>query len=183
MYRLPTGGALLDPVQVLTRAGLASGMTYADFGCGPLGHFVFPAAAMVGDKGHVYAVDILKGAIAGIESRLKMEPAGNLTPVWGDIERLRGVDIPDRRVDLVSLVNITALVKKSPGVLTEVKRVLKPSGKLLLADWEKSTAAFGPQAAHPSAPEDLEPVAAAAGFKVLTRFKAGPHHWGLVLSR
>jgi len=182
MFKLPTGDALIDPKKVLAEAGLATGMRYADFGAGTLGHFVFPAADMVGPDGHVYAVDILKGSIAGIESRIKIESVTNLTPVWGDIEKLRGVAIDDRSVDLVSIVNITGLIKKSPSVLDEVKRVIKPGGKLLLVDWEKGGSFFS-QATPRATPADIEPIATAAGFKVEKRFRAGPRHWGMLLSR
>jgi len=57
---LPSGRALLDPNKILKEAGLADCQTYADFGCGTLGHFVIPASIIVGEQGKVYALDILK---------------------------------------------------------------------------------------------------------------------------
>ena len=38
-------------------------MTYMDFGCGNVGHFVLPGARLVGNEVKVYAVDILKKAL------------------------------------------------------------------------------------------------------------------------
>ncbi|OGL66925.1 hypothetical protein A2856_00255 [Candidatus Uhrbacteria bacterium RIFCSPHIGHO2_01_FULL_63_20] len=181
--KLGNGSALLDPVAVLAEAGLAVGQSYADFGAGTLGHFVFPASEMVGKDGKVWAVDILKGALAGIESRMKIEGVNNVKPVWGDIERVNGVAIPDGSADLVSITNITSLVKKSPGTLNEVKRVLTPRGTLLLVDWNKDGASFGPPAARRMDPDEIQAVARQAGFALAKAFRAGPHHWGLVLKK
>ena len=180
---LPTGRALLDAPAILGQAGLALGMHYADFGAGTLGHFVFPACEMVGANGKVYAVDILKGALAGIEGRAKMERANNLTTVWGNIEEIGGVGIPEKSLDLVSVVNIAKLLKKSPAAFGEIKRVLKPTGKLLLVDWKISGASFGPPSERRTSPEEMGPEITKAGFAAEKSFAAGPHHWGLLLRR
>lgn len=181
MPTLPTGRALLDAPAILAQTGLAINMHYADLGAGTLGHFVFPATDMVGPNGKVYAVDILKGALAGIESRAKMEEVTNLIPVWGDIERLRGVDVSEHSLDLVSMVNITGLLRKSPTVLEEVKRLLKPGEKLLLVDWKLSGASFGPPAEKRVSPEIIQLLAEKAGFVLEKTFEAGPHHWGMIM--
>ena len=62
-----SGNELINPFKVLERAGLQSGWSVADLGCGALGHFVFPAAQLVGGNGKVYAVDIQKTALKAIE--------------------------------------------------------------------------------------------------------------------
>ncbi|MBU0646530.1 class I SAM-dependent methyltransferase [Patescibacteria group bacterium] len=180
MPTLPTGRALLDAPAILAQTGLGLDMHYADFGSGTLGHFVFPATDMVGPNGQVYAVDILKGALAGIESRAKMEKVNNLKAVWGDIERLKGVDVPEHSVDLISMVNITGLLKKSPAVFEEMKRLLKPGGQLLLVDWQIAGASFGPPAEKRVSAETIKPLAEQAGFVLENSFPAGPHHWGLI---
>lgn len=171
----------MDAPAILAKTGLALDMNYADFGAGTLGHFVFPATDMVGPKGKVYAVDILKGALAGIESRAKLEKTTNLFPVWADIERLGGVDIPEHSLDLISMINITGLLKKSPSVFEEMKRLLKPGGKLLLVDWKISGGAFGPPKEKRNTPEEIQALAEKAGFVWEKSLEAGPHHWGLVM--
>ncbi len=181
---LPTGRALLDPERILTEAGLSLGETYADFGAGTLGHFVLPASAMVGKSGRVYAVDILPGALSGVEGRARSEGAVNLTTVWGDLEHPQGTkDIPEASVDLVSLVNVAGLLKKSGNTLKNALRVLKPNGRLLVVDWDKAGTPVGPPVGHRHNPEEVQPIAEAAGFKVEKSFRAGPHHWGLLFHR
>jgi ubiquinone/menaquinone biosynthesis C-methylase UbiE len=183
MIWLSTGKALIDPHRVLQRAGLASAMTYADFGCGPLGHFVFAGADLVGPTGRVYAVDILKGALAGVESRIALESTHQITTVWGDIERTHGVNIPEASVDLVSINNITGLLLRSPEVLGEVKRVMKPEGHLLLLDWKREESPIGPPLERRVDPEIVSAAVEDGGFRRTASFEAGPHHWGMVFDR
>ena len=73
MYKITGGNILLDVNLILTKAGIEEGMKIADLGCGTNGHFVFPAANLVGNKGTVYAVDILKTAIEAVSRRIKQE--------------------------------------------------------------------------------------------------------------
>lgn len=183
MTWLSTGKALIDPHRVLQRAGLDLAKTYADFGSGPLGHFVFAGADLVGPTGRVYAVDILKGALAGVESRMALESTHQITTVWGDIERPHGVNIPEASVDLVSINNITGLMLRSPGVLGEVKRVLKPEGRLLLVDWKREEAPLGPPLERRVDPETVSATVEDAGFRRAASFEAGPHHWGMIFDR
>jgi len=53
------GTALLDPAIIYKKIDLVEGMKVVEFGCGRTGHFLFTASKVVGDKGIVYALDIL----------------------------------------------------------------------------------------------------------------------------
>ena len=53
MYKVTGGGILIDVNFILEKARIAEGMKVADLGCGTLGHFVFPAAKIVGKRGRV----------------------------------------------------------------------------------------------------------------------------------
>ena len=183
MAVIPTGRVLLNAKALLTKAGLSLGMTYADFGAGALGHFVLPATEMVGREGTVYAVDILKSVLQAIGSRARMEGANNLKTVWGNIEKMRGVKISDHSVDLLSCVNIVNLLDKSAGVISEISRVLKPGGLLLLVDWQRAGASFGPPLERRSHPEAVKAKLQQAGFVPLDFFEAGPNHWGMLLKK
>ncbi len=180
---IPTGKALLDATQILKEAGIRSGMKVADLGCGTSGHFTFPAAHMVGEEGKVYAVDILKGALAGIESRSKIEQTTNVEPLWADIERLGGVRLPDGSIDLALVVNITALAKKSASFPEEVRRLVKSGGKLLLVDWKPDAPPFGSDPATRVNSKEIRKVFTDHGFVAITEFDAGPNHWGLIMKK
>ena len=104
MDYLPTGRALIDPFNALEKAGIREEMRVADFGVGTVGHFLFPAAQLVGPKGHVYGVDVLQSVLQANQSRIKLAGADNVELVWGDFERLGGSRLPDTSMDMVVMV-------------------------------------------------------------------------------
>lgn len=179
---ISSGRTLLDPEALLQKARLGPAMHYADFGAGMLGHFVFPAARIVGPATRVYAVDILKPALEAIQSRAGIEHASNVETVWGDIEVIGGVAIPAGTLDLISLVSLANLLVTSPQILAEAKRLLQPDGKLLIIGWK-------PESANPIAPpkdrrvslERVQSLVQAQGMVVMETFDAGPAHWGMLV--
>lgn len=183
MAILSSGRALLDAAAILRSAGLGPGMRYADLGCGPLGHFVFPAAEIVGKDGRVYAVDILKSSLASVESRMRIEAYGNISCVWGDFERHNGIAIPAGSLNLVTVVNIIEVLLRSATALAEIARVLAADGKVLLVDWKRERTAIGPPIEHRVSREDAEIAMTKAGFVLRHAFDAGPYHWAQVFGR
>jgi len=180
---IATGRAMLDPTEILKQAGLTLDMSYADFGSGGLGAFPFAGAELVGRAGRAYAVDILKQALANIESRAKSESVHHLKTVWGDVERLRGVDIPEGSLHLISLVNTVPLIRRSPTVLEEAKRLLVADGRLLLVGWNQDAKSLGVIESRRIAPEEIRPFVERAGFSLQKAFEAGPNHWALLFER
>lgn len=179
---LPTGRALLDPNYILSQARMSAGMRYADFGSGTIGHFVLPAAAIAGPGTQVYAVDILKSALDGVDGRARLEQIGNVVTVWGNVEKIGGVNIPEDSLDLISMVNITSLIIKSPETIEEIKRLLNTDGKLLLVDWKPDIySAIAPPKEERASPDDIRSVLEKAEMVVMKEFDAGVNHWGLLV--
>ena len=183
MTTISTGRALLDAPALLHAAGLGAKMQYADLGAGTLGHFVFPASDMVGQEGQVYAVDILKSALAGIEGRMRLESVNNITALWGDLEQPGGVRLADHSLDLASLVNVTGLALKSPSVIQEMKRLLKSGGRAMLIDWQKAAGGLGPPPEKRVSAEEMSEIMITAGFQLEKQWAAGPYHWGLLFRK
>lgn len=180
MSPMTTGRRLLDAKAILSQAGLDLDMHYADFGAGSLGHFVFPASDMVGQQGKVYAVDILKSALNAISNRSQLEQVHNIETVWGDMERENGVRIPPESVHVISMVNNGSLIRKSPQVLQEVHRALRPNGYFIVVDWEPVEQAIGPPLDSRISSERVQQTVEQAGFRYIKSFEAGPHHWGML---
>ena len=181
MISIPTGRELIDPFRVLREAEVELGLSVADFGCGTLGHYVFPAAELVGPDGRVFAVDILKSVLGGIESRRKVESATNVETIWGDIERPDGIRIESGTVDVGLLVNNLFMSKQREVMLRECLRTLKPSGRLVLIDWlSTGIKFFGPAADQLVTPEEARCLAETAGFRVEKEFSPGKFHYGLI---
>ena len=70
-----------DPLKLLKAAGLNEGQNVLEVGCGP-GFFTVPAAQLVGEKGCVYAIDLVPAAIKRVEEKVRLH---NLTNVKASI--------------------------------------------------------------------------------------------------
>lgn len=179
MY-IPSGKELIDPFKCLEAGGIREGMKVADFGCGTLGHYIFAAAQAVGPTGKVYAVDILKSVLSGIEGRIRMEGVTNVETVWGDIERMNGIKLPDGLLDMALVINNLFLSKQKDMLIKEPMRMLKSGGSMVIADWKPSGVGFGPDPAVRVGMDEGKKLAADAGLTFEKEFVPGPYHWGFV---
>jgi len=180
---LPSADQLIEPIAVLNEGKIEQGQIVADFGCGTVGHFVFAAARLVGQDGKVYAIDIQKSVIAAIDSRMKQDAVNNVTPLWGDIERPKGVRVIDGAFDLSLVINNLFLSSNRDGLAEEVRRCTKVGGKLVVIDWVPTTTPIGPPVASRMSPEAAKTLLAAHGFAFDHAFTPGDVSWGLVFTR
>ena len=174
---------LLDANAVLAKVGVHAGSVVADLGCGTSGHFVIPAARMTGPTGKIYAVDILKGALAGVLSRAKLEGVGSIQTVWGNCELWKGVKIADNTVDVTLIVNNLYMSKDRLTFLREAARLTKTGGKVVVIDWKTVASPLGPPAESRISSEAVKPVAAASGLQLVEGWEPAPYFWGLVFTK
>lgn len=176
MTYIPSGTELLNPYQILEHCNIREGMQVVDLGCGSIGHFVFPAARMVGKSGMVYGIDILKSALSGIESRSKLEGVSNVRTVWSDIEIIGSINIPPGTIDLIVLVNN----QPKTNMIAEGVRLLKPGGQMLIVDWKPSASPFGPPSKDRVEKEVVKTTAVGEKLHLKEEWEAGQYHYGLV---
>lgn len=177
------GTELLNPVALLERIGVRAGMHVADLGCGVTGHYVIPAARMVGASGKSYAVDVQQSVLRAVESRAKIEGITNMTTVWSDVERVGATAIPAGTLDVVLIVNTLFLTKDRPAVMREAARLLKSGGLAVTVEWKTEATAVGPAAAQRIGKDIIRSAAQAAGFTEREAFAAGPYHDGLTFTK
>ena len=181
--KIPGGKELIDVPKLLGKIGVTEKMTIADLGCGRRGYFSLQAAKLVGPRGLVYAVDILQPSLKSLESMAHLFGINNIKTVWGDLEIEGAIKIPNESVDLVFLNNILFQTKNHEIIFKEVIRILKKNSRLLVTEWEKTSAPFGPD---PSVRVDREYVKKQAGHigLILEKdLKAGPYHYSLVFKK
>lgn len=172
---------LLDPEGLLReKLRLGLGCQLADLGCGGAGYFTLPAARMVGSRGRVYAVDVLKSALEGVASKVKLENLTNVATVWSDLERPSATKVPEATLDAALLVNILFQSRQNEAILREAWRLLKPTGKLLLVDWKVEPTPFGPPMQSRLAPDAVRQLGERIGFTTDDPFDCGPYHYGFV---
>jgi len=171
-----------DPRSNVLQLGLRDGMRIADLGAGS-GHYTMAAAAAIGSEGRVYAVDIQQDVLAHLMDSARRMNLRNVEAVWGNFEKLGGTKLRDQILDAAILSNVLFQVEHHLGALDELKRILKPGGKLLVIDWAGSYAGMGPAPDHVVSEHKAEELFITAGFHKAKDFRAGPHHYGIVFTK
>ncbi len=181
--QLSNNSQLLNAKQILDRAGIAEKMIVADLGCGTNGHFCFPAARLVGEKGLVYAVDVRKTALENIKSRSKLEGINCLKIVWSDLEIYGSTNIRSDFVDLSLLINILFQSQKPFNILKEAFRITKTGGKFVIIDWKKTHTPFGPSLDLRIDKNDIQAMFFRLGAEQIDNFDAGKYHFGMIFEK
>ena len=101
-----------------------------DIGCGA-GVDTILAAIIVGPNGSVSGVDIVSEMIARAESNLQMMALDNVK-----FQKVSGENLPfsDDTFDVVISNGVINLIPDKEAALSEIIRVLKPAGRLMVAD-------------------------------------------------
>jgi len=178
--KISGGNILLNPYFILEQINLGAGMKIADLGCGTAGHFVIPAAKIVGGKGKIFAVDLLKSVLEAVKSRAKLEGVANIESVWSNLEIYGATKIESESLDFSLLANTLWQVKKREEVFREAVRLIKKGGKIVVIEWGLGEAPLGPPPERRVSKDGVRELANKYGLTESKEFKAGPYHYGLI---
>ena len=182
MANIQNGNELIN-IDVFKLADLQEGMVVGDLGCGNLGFFTLTAAKLVGKKGMVYAVDILKPALAVVEARAKTEGLDNVRMIWSNLEVVGATKIPPSSLDVAFIHNVLFQSDRNDLILKESYRLLKSGSKLIVIDWLKTGAPFGPPVGDRIDSATIKKFALGAKLALTDEFVAGPYHFGLIFTK
>lgn len=172
-------GKFLDPQLTATHFHLHEGDSVADFGAGS-GFYMKPLADAVGKSGKVYLCEIQKNLVDMLGINARNQHLGNVYPVWCDVEAHQGTKFKDGSLDAVLLSNVMFQFENKDIALTEVARVLRKNGKLLVIDWTDSFGGLGPLSTDIVNEHDARIILERVGFVCDHTFPAGDHHYGLM---
>jgi ubiquinone/menaquinone biosynthesis C-methylase UbiE len=141
----------LDKAQILSSLSITSGQVILDAGCGN-GYMAKEFARPAGTAGMVYALD----PDATLIDTLKSDTVGTkVEPFVGDITKK--TKLRTSSIDIIYLSTVIHGFTKTQmeGFLREVKRLLKPGGRLAIVEIRKEETPFGPPLEMRFSPEEL----------------------------
>lgn len=171
-----------NPQSNILQMGLREGMRVVDIGSG-IGHYALAASPIVGNEGRVYAVDVQEDVLKALKREAVEHGFSNVTTVWGDVESQFGTKLKAEVADAVILGNVLFQIEDVTAAITEVRRILKPGGKVLVVDWAGSYGNIGPRQDCIVEEYKAERMFIDMGFHKEKGFRAGPHHYALVFKK
>jgi ubiquinone/menaquinone biosynthesis C-methylase UbiE len=167
---------LQDPEAVLRRVGLLAGMVFVDVGCGE-GFFSVPASRIVGERGRVYAFDINAEEIGQLKETVEREGLDNIVVQVGEAEL---TVLFEAEADMVFLGIDLHDFADPAKVLSNARRMIKPTGRLVDLDWKKERGDMGPPFQIRFDEAKASHLISEAGFVVETVTDNGPHHYIII---
>jgi arsenite methyltransferase len=113
-----------------TLGSIEEGETVLDLGCGA-GTDLLIAAQMAGHEGRAIGIDVTPSMVERARQSAAQMGLDNVEIHEGLIEKL---PVEDESVDIVISNGVIDLVPDKDAVFSEIKRVLKPGGRLQIAD-------------------------------------------------
>lgn len=122
---------LAQPPRRFLRRHLGPGDRVADLGCGP-GHFTLPITEIVGEAGHVFAIDLDPRAIVRLKRRIAGRHVGPV--VDARVASAAEIDfIASASLDFVLAEGLLCCMKDHDGAVDQIVRILRPAGTAWLS--------------------------------------------------
>jgi ubiquinone/menaquinone biosynthesis C-methylase UbiE len=109
---------------------IGEGDAVLDIGSGS-GTDVLIASLKVGPTGKVYGLDMTDAMLAKLRANIEKAGTDNVEPIEGNAE---AIPLPDSCIDVVTSNGVLNLVPDKPKAFAEIARVLKPGGRVQVAD-------------------------------------------------
>jgi len=161
----PSSYWMHDPAVIFRELALKTGDVFLDLGCGT-GDYSLRAAEEVGKSGIVYAADVRQELLDSLEGRALAAGLGNIRVVLADLRN--PLPFSDKTVDvcfLATVLHVPEVWKVRNTIFPEIRRVMKPDGRLVIIECKKEEMPFGPPLSMRITPDELEDCISAHGFK------------------
>lgn len=172
--------SVLNPSEVLDKIEIKPASVAADFGSGS-GYFAIELAKRVGDKGKVYAIDVLPTALESVRSLAKMRGLSNIETRWANLEKTSTLE--PESCDFILIANLFFQVSPEHWftIIREINRVLKLDGQVLIIDWKIDSPLGPPKNQRVSEEKIKERVNNC--LKFIKKLDLSESHWGLIFQK
>lgn len=151
-----------EPQQVLRLLGLQEGDEVADIGAGT-GYFEPWLAAMVTEKGKVYAIDIEQEMLDYIDQREDFK-FNNIKTILADPDDPK---LPEGRLAAVLVVNTWHHIEDRVNYIPKLGRGLRPDGRVVIIDFHKRELPVGPPVDQKLSRDEVVAEFEKAGWKLV----------------
>ena len=127
----PERDCLEQPDKVLETIGIPSGSTVADIGAGT-GYYSLRLAKKVGPHGRVLATDIQPEMLSRLQANMKKAGLTNIETILTTPTEAK---LPAGQLDLALMVDVYHELSYPEETMTQVRRALKPDGRLVLIEY------------------------------------------------
>ncbi|MGO1470232.1 MAG: class I SAM-dependent methyltransferase [Tissierella sp.] len=164
----------LSPIETLKKAGFKEGLTLCDIGAGT-GVFAIPASKISNEN--IYALEKSEDMIEILNNRTKEKKLKNLK-----VKKVKSTTLPmlDNTCDLVIMVTVLHHIDDKKTMVSEIKRILKEKGKLMIIEFHKRDTSMGPPIEIKISKEELEEFARDNELKIVDKFDLGDNFYGYV---
>ncbi len=146
----------------ISKLPITTNSVVADIGAGT-GYYTFRIAAKA-PQGKVYAVEIQDDAIKYLKDRSKKQKHNNVIIVKGGEQ---SPNLPDNTIDLAMMVDVYHELLFPHEMLQNIRRSLKPKGKLLLLEYRAEDSKVEIKALHKMSVVQVNKELIANGFHLV----------------
>ncbi len=144
--------------EMLERLHVQEGQAVADIGSGG-GYFTLAFSRATGKAGRVYAVDVKKKYLDFIRRRAEQAGLDNIVFVLAGVQAL-----PEAGLDLIFARNVFHHLPQPTNYFAELKRFLKPSGRVAIIEHQKKGFGFVSLFGHHTSREAIVREMEGAGY-------------------
>ena len=172
--------SIFNPGEILDKIKVEPEMVTADFGCGS-GYFVIELAKRVGERGRVFAIDVVPQALESVRSLAKMRGFFNIETRWANLEKTSTLE--ENSCDLIIVSNLFFQVDKKywDAIIEEIYKVLKVEGRVLVIDWD-SKSVLGPPKENRVGSDFIKDLFSEK-FKAGKKMEISDTHWALIFTK